>query len=347
MRVAIVGAGVIGTVHARLISSLPDQATLVAVADIDFDRAKSLAERYGATPYPDAASAYAAEEIDAVGVCIPSAYHPDAAIAALAAGKHVLIEKPLGVSLEGVDRLIAAERETDRVVSTVSQRRFQPAALFIKRAIDRGYLGRVTSGIAESAFYRSQEYYESGDWRGTAAIDGGGALMNQGIHALDLLVWMLGAPVEVTARTAQLAHERIEVEDVASATITFDNGALGVLLASTAAYPGQPVRITIHGDQGTAVMDDDRVTVFESAVADRTSVEEELAPKDEELDALLADGWTSIDLAHRAQYRDWLDAIASGRTPAVSTAAGRRSLAVVLGVYESAGRGQPVQLGEV
>lgn len=343
MRLAIIGAGVIGTVHARLISSLPDEATLVAVADIDFDRAKALAERYGATPYPDAASAYAGSDIDAVAVCIPSAYHPDAAIEALAAGKHVLIEKPLGVTLEAADRLMAAERGSDRVVSTVSQRRFQPAAAFIKQAIDRGYLGRVTSGIAESAFYRSQGYYDSGDWRGTAAIDGGGALMNQGIHALDLLVWMLGVPVEVTARTARLAHQRIEVEDVAGATISFDNGAVGLVLASTAAYPGRSVRITVHGDKGTAVMDDDRVVAFESAVADRGSVEKQLYQEGEQL----GDDWTSADLAHRAQYRDFLEAIASGRAPGVSTAAGRRSLAVVLGVYESADRGLPVQLGEV
>lgn len=321
MRFAIVGAGAIGTVHARLIDSLDDE--LAAVVDLDLDRAEQLASQYGARAYPDAASAYS--EVDAVSICLPSALHADAAIEALYAGKHVLVEKPVDITLAAADRLIAVQRETGLTVSVVSQRRFQEPALQIKQAVDAGSLGRITSGIVESTFYRPQSYYDGDGWRGTLAVDGGGALMNQGIHALDLLIWMLGRPVQVSAHTGRLAHQDIEVEDVAAATITFESGALGLLLASTAAYPGRPVRLSIHGDRGTAIMDDDRLAVLttkDAAVGEQSSVE----------------------LAHLAQYRDFVAAATEGRAPAVGLSDGRRALATVLAVYESARLGQPVAL---
>ncbi|WP_405056648.1 Gfo/Idh/MocA family oxidoreductase [Kribbella sp. NBC_01505] len=323
MRFAIVGAGSIGAVHARLLSDLEDE--LVAVVDTDLERAEQLAAQYGARAYPDAASAYS--EVDAVSICLPSALHADAAIEALHAGKHVLVEKPVDITLAAADRLIAAQRRTGLTVSVVSQRRFQEPATRIKQAVADGALGRITSGIVESAFYRPQSYYDGDGWRGTLALDGGGALMNQGIHALDLLVWMLGRPVGVSAQTGRLAHDNIEVEDVAAATITFESGAIGLLLASTAAYPGRPVRLSIHGDRGTAVMDDDRLVALTGA------------------DDLGAQ--SSPRAAHLEQYRDFVAAVAEGRAPAIGLADGRRSLATVLAVYESARLGRPVELQEV
>jgi UDP-N-acetyl-2-amino-2-deoxyglucuronate dehydrogenase len=351
MRIAIIGAGTIGAVHAKLIASLQGKATLVAVVDTEFDRATSLAAQYGAQPYRDLASAFAAEEIDSVSVCLPSALHTDAAVEALAAGKHVLIEKPIAVTMDAADRILEAEKASGRTVAVISQRRFQPTTVFIKKAIDEGRLGRVTSGIAESAFFRSQAYYDSGDWRGTVAIDGGGALMNQGIHALDLLIWMLGTPVQVSAQTGQIAHERIEVEDVAAATILFENGSIGVLLASTAAYPGLPVRLAVHGDKGIAVMDDDELAFFSGADAagqDTGGAEQDAAAVRASLvEPEAREGWSPLDHAHRAQYEDFIDGIAQNRAPRVSTQAGRRALAVVLAVYESARTGRPVELKEV
>ncbi|MFF0269772.1 Gfo/Idh/MocA family protein [Kribbella sp. NPDC004536] len=332
MRFALIGAGAIGTVHARLIDAL--EATLVAVVDQDLERGAQLAEHYGAKPYATAAEAYAAEEIDAVGVCVPSALHADAAIEALQAGKHVIVEKPVDITLEAADRLIVAERKTGLTVSVISQRRFQPPVAQIRAAIDGGSLGRVTSGIAESAFFRPQSYYDGDDWRGTLAVDGGGALMNQGIHALDLLVWMLGKPVRVSAETGRLAHKGIEVEDLAGATIVFESGAIGLMLASTAAYPGRPVRLTIHGDQGTAVLDDDVLAYFASANGQPPEAATLEGPED----------WSEVELAHLAQYRDFIAAVREDRPPAITLEAGRRSLATVLAVYESARTGRPVEL---
>lgn len=337
LRIAVVGAGVIGGVHARLTRRLGTAAHLAAVVDIDEARARALGGEHGVPAYASAAEAYRAEQIDVASICLPSAYHADAVIEALEAGIDVIVEKPIDVTLAAADRVIAAEKATGRTVSVISQRRFQPVASFIHSAVRAGDLGRVTSGVVESAFFRPQEYYESGDWRGTAAVDGGGALMNQGIHALDLLLWMLGTPISVSAKTGRLAHEGIEVEDVAAATIEFASGAVGLMLASTAAYPGLPVRLAVHGDAGTAVMENDGLSYFASATATPPS-EESLIERD------VPDGWSDVDVAHLRQYVDVLGAIRSGERPAITTADGRRALRVVLAVYESARTGLPVDL---
>jgi len=341
MRFALVGAGVIGAVHARLVTTIGESdpsVQLAAVVDEDLDKAETLAGKHGGRAFANLADALAAEAVDAVAVCLPSALHADAATEALAAGRHVLIEKPVDITLSAADRIVAAQRGTGLTVSVISQRRFQAPAAFIKDSVEAGRLGRITSGIAESAFYRSQEYFDSGDWRGTAAVDGGGALMNQGIHALDLLLWMLGKPVQVSAQTGRLAHEAIEVEDLAAATIRFESGAFGLVLASTAAYPGLPVRLTVHGDRGSAVMADDRLEYFHSADPAAPVAPPELP---------LRDGWSPVDAAHLAQYEDFVTAVRTGREPAVTLGAGRRALAVVRAVYQSADEGRPVDLQEV
>lgn len=339
LRIAIVGAGVIGAVHARLVATLGEDGVLAAVVDVDESRGRALAEQYGVPLHVSAAEAYRTEKIDIAAICLPSAFHAAAVVEALEAGVHVIVEKPIDVTLDAADRVQAAERATGRTVSVISQRRFQPVASFIRRSIDEGVLGRVTSGVVESAFFRAQEYYESGDWRGTAAIDGGGALMNQGIHALDLLLWMLGRPVSVSAKTGRLAHEGIEVEDVAGATIEFESGAIGLLLASTAAYPGLPVRLAVHGSQGTAVMENEGLAFFASASAPQPE-------PDSLLERDVPDGWLDVDVAHRRQYVDVVGAIRSGGRPAITTDDGRRALQVVLAVYESARTGRPVDLHE-
>lgn len=337
LRIAIIGAGVIGAVHARLTTRLGKTASLAAVVDVDETKAHELAAEYGAQTYTSASAAYRATRIDVASICLPSAYHADAVVEALEAGIDVIVEKPIDVTLDAADRVIAAEKATGRTVSVVSQRRFQPVASFIHSVVANGDLGRITSGVVESAFFRPQEYYSSGDWRGTVGVDGGGALMNQGIHALDLLLWMLGTPVSVSAKTGRLAHDGIEVEDVAGATIEFASGAIGLMLASTAAFPGLPVRLAVHGDAGTAVMENDGLSFFDSVSVPHPS-EETLTESD------VPDGWSDIDVAHHRQYLDVLDAIRSERQPAITTADGRRALQVVLAVYESAKAGHPVEI---
>jgi UDP-N-acetyl-2-amino-2-deoxyglucuronate dehydrogenase len=341
MRFAVIGVGVIGTIHARMISSIPEHAELVAVVDVDATRAEAAAAKFGGEPMTDLREACARNDIDAVSICLPSGNHADAAVEALNAGKHVLVEKPIDVTLAQADRIIAAEQASGRTVGVISQRRFQRAPAFVHEAIVAGQLGRITSGIVESTFWRSQEYYDSGGWRGTPELDGGGALMNQGIHAVDLLIWMLGEPVEVQAYSALLAHERVAVEDTAAATVRFASGAIGTITAATSAYPGMSVRLAVHGDKGSAVIDHEELVYFHALDAEQPGDR----PEHNQAAATGgAAGQQSIDDAHLDQYLDFIAAVRDGRRPKVGTTEARRALALVLGVYESARTGRPVSL---
>jgi predicted dehydrogenase len=342
MRFAVIGAGVIGATHAGLIATLPGRAELVAVVDADRGRAEAVAAEFGADPLVDLAAACERDDVDAVSICLPSGAHAEAAVIALRAGKHVIVEKPVDVTLAAADRLIAAERETGRTVAVISQRRFQRAPAFVHAAVSAGRLGRITSGIAESTFWRPQSYYDSGGWRGTKALDGGGALMNQGIHAVDLLLWMLGEPVEVQAYSGRLAHDRIDVEDTVAATVRFTSGAIGSIFATTAAYPGLPVRLSVHGDRGSAVIEREEVSYFHAADAEQPG---DGPDHNQAVPVGGPTGSQSIDDAHRDQYADFVDAVEQGRPPLIGTQDGRRALELVLGVYESARTGRPVTLG--
>jgi len=344
MKFAVVGAGVIGETHARLIRSLPGEAELVAVVDVDADRAAALSGKYGGEPMPELAKACARPDIDAVGICLPSGLHADAAITALEAGKHVIVEKPIDVTLAAADRLIDVEERTGLTVAVISQRRFQHAPAFVHQAVAEGRLGRIAAGIAESAFWRSQEYYDSGGWRGTVELDGGGALMNQGIHVVDLLLWMLGEPVEVQAYSDLLAHERIDVEDTVAATVRFRSGAIGSIVATTAAYPGRPVRLSVYGDRGSAVIEQDDLIAFDTADGEPADQARGARPVVDGEPAAEVSVSRSVADAHRDQYLDFIGAVRDGRAPSIGTLDARRALEVVLGIYESAQTGGPVQL---
>jgi predicted dehydrogenase len=354
LKFAVVGAGVIGDLHARTITSLPG-AEVAAVVDVQLDRARDLAGRYQARAHSGIGEALAFPDIDAVAICTPSGNHADLAVAALRAGKHVVVEKPLDVSLAAAARVAVAERESGRRVTVISQHRFDPSSVVVREALSSGRLGAVTSGSASISWWRSQAYYDSAGWRGTWAMDGGGALMNQGIHTIDLLVWFLGKPVEVFAWTGLLAHERIEVEDTAVATIRFAGGALGVIHGTTSAYPGLNARLQIHGDRGSAIIDDDQLVYFHAA-SDSEMVPDLGAgsPGNQAAGVLPAEvpspGPRTAGLeptSHTAQYQDFLASVASDRPPLVTVAEATRTLAVIRAIYESADAGRPVPVADV
>ncbi|MBO1740043.1 Gfo/Idh/MocA family protein [Leifsonia sp. TF02-11] len=353
LRVALVGCGIIGLNHARAILKHPDlviTALVDAVPAAAAALADQLATEYGADRPAEFAAlgdALAAAEIDVVVICTPSGLHVVLAEEALAAGKHVVIEKPLDVSLPRAREILALSRRAEQdglVVSVISQHRFDPASRVVADAAHTGRFGRLTSGVASVAWWRSQEYYDSGQWRGTWELDGGGAVMNQGVHTVDLLVWFLGTPVEIDARTALLAHERVEIEDVAVATIRFESGALAVLHATTAAYPGLSVRLQVHGDRGSAIIDDDQLEYFGTVESAGNSAADvvpagELRGGDR--------GPEQFVVGHLRQYEDIVDAIREGRAPGVTVADAFLSLAVVRAVYLSATLGRPVLLEDV
>src|SRR5215210_6013509 len=264
LRFGILGCGVIGPHHARAIAGL-ESAELVAVADVVPELAEELAGEYGCPAFPSLGEMLSGVELDAVCVCTPSGMHAEDAIAALESGKDVVIEKPVDVTLKAADRLLEVKRATGRKVAVVSQHRFDAASRAVHEALTRGEFGRLTSGSAEVRWWRSQSYYGSGGWRGTWDLDGGGVLINQAIHSIDLLQWLMGPVIEVTAYTGLLAHERIEVEDTAVAILKFADGTLGTIVATTAAYPGLTATIAVHGDRGSAVIDDDELSYFYAA----------------------------------------------------------------------------------
>jgi predicted dehydrogenase len=360
--VAIVGCGIIGLNHARAIARHP-RLMITALVDAVPAAATALADQVASelgiarpAEYATLTEALAASPVDLVVICTPSGLHVALAEEALAAGRHVVIEKPLDVSMPRAREIAdLADEAAARglVVSVISQHRFDPSSVVVAGAIRDGRFGRVTSGIASVAWWRSQEYYDSGQWRGTWELDGGGAVMNQGVHTVDLLVWFLGRPIDVSAHTALLAHDRVEVEDVAVATVRFESGALGVIHATTAAYPGLSVRVQVHGDRGSAIIDDDQLEYFYSAPdgafdASGSSARNqaaELVPAGE-----LRGGDRGPDVfvtGHLRQYEDVVEAIVDGREPGVRVQDALLSLAVVRAVYLSATLGRSVALDEV
>ncbi|MDA8438840.1 MAG: Gfo/Idh/MocA family oxidoreductase [Propionibacterium sp.] len=347
MRFGIVGCGGMGRVHATTIASLAGRAEVTATVSSRFASARELAREYGATAFPSLEAVLAADVVDAVVVCTPSGRHADAAVAALCAGKHVMIEKPLEASSVAAARVRAAARHSGATATVVSQHRFDPASVAVKRAIDTGRLGRITSGLASVALWRPQEYYDSAVWRRSGVADGGGVLMNQAIHQIDLVVWLMGRPATVSADTATLAHEAIDVEDAAAATIRFDNGALATVHATTAAYPGTSTRVHVHGTRGSAIIERDRLAYLHAAPEAHALPGEGPLARNQAAEVLPDGGDPGSNIVALArQYVDFLDAIDTGRPPVVTLAEAGRTLAVVEAFYDSARTGRPVHVGD-
>jgi UDP-N-acetyl-2-amino-2-deoxyglucuronate dehydrogenase len=357
LRFGILGCGVIGPHHALAIAGL-QSAELVAVADVVPDLAEELADEHGCSAYPGLEEMLSGVDLDAVCVCTPSGMHAEGAIAALEAGKHVVIEKPVDVTLEAADRLIEVQRTTGKGVAVVSQHRFDAATQAVHEALSRGDFGRLTSGSAEVRWWRSQSYYDSGGWRGTWELDGGGVLINQAIHSIDLLQWLMGPVVEVTAYTGLIAHERIEVEDTAVAILKFENDALGTIVATTAAYPGLTARIAVHGDRGSAIVDDDELTYFHVAGEGQEGDAYGAGGGENQAEQVMEQhsGATSVSgagadpgslsMAHRDQIQEFIEAVREGREPLVNLEEGRKPLAIIRGIYESSRTGEPVRIEE-
>jgi UDP-N-acetyl-2-amino-2-deoxyglucuronate dehydrogenase len=360
MRFAVIGAGVIGRTHAQTIQALQPRAELAAVVDVVPERAQELADEHGVDALTSVEDVLARKDVDAVTIGTPSGLHADAAVAAIEAGKHVIVEKPLEIRLDAARRIAEADKRTDKTVMVVSQHRHDAASLIVHEAVQSGRFGTITSGNAVMSWWRSQSYYDSGDWRGTWAVDGGGALMNQGIHTIDLFAWFMGEPVEVHAWTGCLAHERIEVEDTAVATVRFANGALGVVHGTTAAYPGLTTGLRVHGDRGSAVIDHNKLVYYHAAADDSEDFPYGAGGRANQAEAVLAEhGVTAAGdddeptvagltaTSHTTQFEDFLDAVDKGRPPLVTVSEATKTLALIRGIYESARTQAPVSIKEL
>ncbi len=340
----IIGCGVIAPIHAQSIADI-DGARLVAVSDVAETNAKKLTERFPAEIYTDYHDMLKRDDIQAVSLCVPSGLRADIAEACARAGKHILAEKPLEVTTERIDRIIRAVDEAGVQLGCIFQYRFADGPAHVRRALDRGRFGRLVLGDAYIKWYRSQQYYDSGAWRGTRKFDGGGVLMNQGIHQIDLLLWFLGPVKTVTAQTALVGHAGIEVEDLACAMLTFKSGAMGVIEGSTAIWPGHPARVEVHGTEGSAVLEDGELTTWKFRSEDPGDAAVLSGIKDSATGSGAGDPISSLKHeAHRRQIADFVDAIQEGRAPAIDGREGRRSVEVIEAIYQSAVTGQTVTL---
>lgn len=343
----IVGCGMIAEYHTKAINELPNARVVAAYSrnKANGEKIAGLAEGGPVALFDDLDAMLATPGLDVVCICTPSGAHRDPAVAAAKAGKHVVVEKPLEITLPRCDAIINACDAAGVRLCTIFPSRFSAANLRLKEAIETGRFGRLTMGDTYVKWYRTQEYYDSGGWRGTWDLDGGGALMNQAIHNVDLLSWLMGDVATITAFTETLAHERIEVEDTAVAALRFKNGALGVIEAATSAYPGLSKRTEIHGDRGSARVEQDDLTLWDF---------QEKVPSDNEVLAAMAkaggqgggsDPRGITHEGHRDQLADFLAAIDEGRAPIVDGREGRKSVEIIRAIYRSArDGGAPVAL---
>jgi UDP-N-acetyl-2-amino-2-deoxyglucuronate dehydrogenase len=343
---AIVGCGMIARFHVRALLEVPGAKLKVLISRSQAS-ARKLSESL-TTPCEistDLGATLRRDDIHVVIVTTPSGAHLEPAVAAARAGKHVVVEKPLEVTLERCDAIIEACRQNGVRLCTIFPSRFGDANQALKAAIEAGRFGRLTLGETTCKWWRPQSYYDEGGWKGTRALDGGGALMNQAIHNVDLLCWMMGPVRQICGFTATLAHERIEVEDTAVACLRFASGALGVIQATTSVHPGLPKTIGIHGDHGTVVIEQDDILRWELSPATEADaqVRRRFAQKTG------ASGGSSDPAAishdgHARQLRDFVEAIQTGHAPLVDGAEGRKAVEVILGIYRAAATGQTVNL---
>ncbi|MFC5447749.1 Gfo/Idh/MocA family protein [Paenibacillus aestuarii] len=338
IRFAIVGAGVISPFHARAIAHHPE-AELVAISDVIQDKAQSMADEYGIPHvYADYKEMLKRDDVDVVSVCVPSGMHAEVTIAAAQAGKHILCEKPLDITSDKMSQMIAAVRANNVKLGCVFQRRVMPSVIAARQAIGDNKLGKLVLGDAYLKYYRSPEYYKSAGWRGTWQWDGGGALMNQGVHGVDVIQYLMGGVASVFAYAAPLLRD-IEVEDTAVAVLKYKNGAYGVIQGTTSVYPNQETRFELHGEKGTIIVADSGIKQWKMLGSD------EGAPEVGALSTM--SGTKPEDMSSDGHYifvDDILKAVKENREPLVNGEEARKSVDLILAIYESARTGKEIHL---
>jgi len=340
---AVLGTGLVSKFHARALRDVPG-ARLVAVCSRERSRAEAFASEFGCSAFDSLEEVLAQPGVDALAIATPSGKHRDAALAAAKAGKHVLCEKPLEVTPERIDEMIAAHRAAGTRLGCLFQLRYLPALQPIREALREGRFGALTYAGVYVPWWRSNEYYSESSWRGTVSLDGGGALMNQSIHMIDLLCELLPPVESVAAFASSVGHPGLETEDACSAALRFQGGAVGVIYGTTSAWPGRVRRLEIAGTQGTAVLEEDRLTRFEFR---------EPLPQDQVTRERfgrtagahgVSDPGAMTHALHAACFRDFVDALAAGRPFGIDGESARRSVALVCAAYRAAETGQCVRV---
>jgi predicted dehydrogenase len=328
--IGLIGGGNITETHARAARAIPG-LEISAIHGTNAEKIARLCREHGGTPYHDFDAFLNHRPMDLVIIGSPSGLHASQGIAAARRGLHVLTEKPIEISTARADALIDAAKQSKVQLGVIFQDRLKPHIRQVKNWLDQGLLGKPLFVDARVKWYRPPEYYANSRWRGTLALDGGGALINQGVHTIDLLLWLLGDVVNVQARTATVLH-KIEAEDTAAAILEFSSGAFGLFHVTTAAYPGYPRRVEITGTEGTVVLEHDRILAADLRSAPAAG--NESAALDENQSASSAA--VSDFRGHQAILEDFLQAIQHDRSPACDGLQGRRSLALIESIYRAA-----------
>ncbi len=337
-RFGIVGSGMIAPIHLAAIGALAGAET-TGIMDHGSGRGKEIAPELDATGADDIDAFIARDDIDIITVATPSGLHHEAVMKAAAAGKHCIVEKPMEIQLHRIDEMIAAHRRGGTLLGGIFNTRYSEGARLLKRAAVAERFGRLTFASAVGPWWREQSYYDASRWKGTWALDGGGALMNQGIHSIDLLQWLVDSPVtSVSGRIATLAHENLQVEDTGAASLVFENGALGTIACTTSMWPGHFRTITLAGTDGTAVLGDGNLLVWQfrhETPEDNVIRERFLSLPGPGIGA--SDPSAGLDCeGHRAVFAEFLAALDSGKSPPIDGREARKAVSTILAIYESA-----------
>jgi predicted dehydrogenase len=338
----IVGAGLIADFHARAIADIPN-AKLVACCDSVAEKAKKLADKHGCKAFNSFEQMLSNGDVDIVTIATPSGSHAEPAIAAAKAGKHVICEKPLEVTLKRVDAMINAHKKAGTILGGVFQNRFTDALIALREAINSGRFGAITYAGVYVPWWRTDEYYKD-SWHGTWKLDGGGALMNQSIHVVDMLCDLMPPVESVQSFTATLGHPQIETEDTAVAVLRFTNKALGIIYGTTASYPGQLKRLEITGTRGTVVYLEDSFTVWQ--FADEKPQDEQIRKKFGKVKGLggVTDPAAISYELHTRNFKAFIDALESGKGFSLSGTEARKSVELILAIYKAAKEQRVIRL---
>jgi len=328
--IGLIGGGNITETHARAARAIPG-VEISAIHGTNAEKITHLCREHGGTPYQDFDAFLDHRPMDLVIIGSPSGLHAAQGVAAARHGLQVLTEKPIEISTARADILIDGAKNSNVQLGVIFQDRMKPHIRQLKSWLDQGLLGRPLIVNARVKWYRPPEYYFNSHWRGTLALDGGGALINQGIHTVDLLLWLLGDVLRVQARTGTLLH-KIEAEDTAAAILEFSSGALGILHATTAAYPGYPRRVEISGTEGTVILEHDRIIAANLRNSPASAIEPAALDENQSASSAVVTDFRG----HQAVLEDFLQAIQHNRAPACDGPEGRRSLALIEAIYRAA-----------
>lgn len=326
----LLGCGFIGRMHAEIIAAMSN-ARLVACCDRNILAGQLIADEYSCHHYTDFESLLTDDEVDVITICLPSGLHHDAAIASARAGKHVLCEKPIDIDVARAHAMVDVAQTCGIKFSVIMQHRFDPAMVLLRQALDDGTLGGVLWGASRTIWYRDDQYFQN-SWRGTWAMDGGGALINQSVHYIDLLLSVLGDVQSVSAKCRTRLHHKIEVEDVGVANLEFYNGCIGTIEGTTAAYPGHYAELAIFCENGTVVIRNDQLLSYQLKSGKDDRFEAFLEP--EKSNCLHESAEVPGD-SHRRQYEDFVQAIMEDRTPLVTGKDALKSLRVIKAIYRA------------